>query len=485
MTEQRSGKAKIGILFVTSGWFREVGLQDPSGDTSARVEAVASETVARLGRFLQPVCPGVLYSVEQARRAAAEVRRAEVAGVLLCPLMWCEDAIVRAALEGLGDLPLILWTFSPASSLPQFVPFQSMIQGSGAVCTLQLSGMLRREGYRYRSVVGHAADKELWRELENRTRAMGIRAELRGLRVGVLPFPCDQMSTTYVDEFSLRTRYGVELRYLELERVRAAAQGLSPDAVQELRREIEAGGQEIGVDERNLTEGIRYALALEQVMQEERLEVLAMNDVIQEMHDSFGLRPCLTNPRLSASGAVISMEADVAAGLCMYILRSYSGQSPFYTETFSVDHAANALLLGHAGYHDTVNADPACPVRIVPDVEYENSDRFSGAVSFFKYRSGPVTVVNSVWDGEKLKWVVVEGESLPGAARMDGNSHLFCRLDVPVREFFRRSVDSGVSQHWIVISGSHGRALCQLCEQLDIRLLRLGDGSAGAGPEEF
>jgi L-fucose isomerase-like protein len=356
-----------------------------------------------------------------------------------------------------------------------------MIQGSGAVCTLQLSGMLRREGYRFRSVVGHAADGEMWSELENRTCAMGIGASLRGLRVGVLPFPCDQMSTTYVDEFALRTRYGVELRYLELERVRAAAQEVPRDAIQALRREIEASGHEIAVDERNLTEGIRYALALERVMEEEHLEVLAMNDVIQEMHSSFGLRPCLTNPRLSASGAVISMEADIAAGLCMYILRRYSGQSPFYTETFSADYADNALLLGHAGYHDTVNADPHYPVRIVSDVEYENSDRFSGAVSFFKYRSGAVTVVNSVWDGEKLKWVAVEGKSLPGPAKMDGNSHLFCRLDVPVKEFFRRSVDSGVSQHWIVIPGKHGRALSELCEQLDIRLLRLGGGDTGNG----
>jgi L-arabinose isomerase len=467
-------KPKIGILFVTSGWFREVGLQDPSGDTSARVEEVARRTIDRLTDFLQPVYPGLLYSVAEARRAAADIRSAGVDGLLLSPLMWCEDQIVRAALDGLQDLPLLLWTLSPSGSLPEFVPFQSMIQGSGAVCTLQLSGMLRREGYRYRSVVGHAADDELWRELESRTRAMAVARSLRGLRVGVLPFPCDQMSTTYVDEFALRARYGAELRYLELERVRRTAQELPLEAIRDLRREIDRSGQKIGVDERNLTEGIKYALALERVMEEEKLPVLAMNDVLEEMHASFGLRPCLSNPRLSAAGAVISMEADIAAGICMYILRRYSDQSPFYTETFSADYAANALLLGHAGYHDTVNADPDFPVQIVPDVEYENTDRFSGAVSFFKYHSGPVTVVNSVWDGEKLKWVVVEGESLSGPAKMDGNSHLFCRLDVPVKKFFRQSVDSGVSQHWIVIAGTHARGIAELCEQLDIRLLRLG-----------
>lgn len=463
-------KPKIGVVFVTSGWFREVGLQDPSGDTTAHVESVARITVQRLKSFLEPVYPGVLCSVEEARRAAGKIRRADVDGLILSPLMWCEDQIVRAVLEGLKDLPLVLWTFSPSATLPEFVPFQNMIQGSGAVCTLQLSGMLRREGYHYHSIVGHVEDEELWRELEHCTHAMAIARSLRALRVGVLPFPCDQMSTTFVDEFDLRARYGVQLRYLELERFRRAAQEMQPGEIEQLRREIEASGQKIRVDERNLIEGIKYALAMERVMEEENLQVLAMNDVIEEMHKSFGLRPCLTNPRLSASAAVVSMEADVAAGVCMYILRRYSGQSPFYTETFSVDYENNALILGHAGYHDTINADPAYPVEIIPDVEYENSDPFSGAVSFFKYRPGPVTMVNSVWDGEKLKWVVVEGQSLPGPAKMDGNCHLFCVIDVPVKEFFRQSVESGVSQHWIVISGRHSSDLSGLCEQLDIRL---------------
>ena len=348
-----------------------------------------------------------------------------------------------------------------------------MIQGSGAVCTLQLSGMLRREGYRYRSVVGHRDDEAVYREIAAHVRVLAVAASLRGLRVGVLPFPCEHMSTTYVDEFGLRRLYGIELRYLELERVRRAAGAIPEEGIAAFRRDIEASGQRVGVDERNLGEGIRYALALEGVLNEERLQVLAMNDVIEEMHAAFGLRPCLANPRLSDSGVVISMEADVAAGVCMYVLRQALGGSPMYTETFSADYAANALLLGHAGFHDTAGADPAYPIEIVPDVEYENTDRFSGAVSLFKYRPGPVTVVNSVWDGEALKWVAFEGTSLAGPLKMDGNSHLFCRLDLPVREFFRRSVESGVSQHWIVVSGHHLETLAGLCEALGIRFLAL------------
>jgi L-fucose isomerase-like protein len=338
------------------------------------------------------------------------------------------------------------------------------------VCTLQLSGMLKRERRRFHAVAGPLGEELTYQRIGGWARAMAVARRLRSLRVGVLPFRCDQMSTTYVDEFELRRLYGVELVYLELERVRRAAAELGPAELEEFRRGLEEGGARVRVDRRNLEEGIRYALALEKAA--EGLDVLAMNDVIPEMHASFGLRPCLSNPRLSQA-AVVAMEADVAAGLAMQALRLATGERPFYTEVFGADYPADALLLGHAGYHDQANADPAHPVEIVPDVEYENSDRFTGAVSFFKYRPGPVTLVNSVWDGESLKWVGLEGESLKGPPKMDGNSHLLCGLKVPVAAFYRRSVESGVSQHWIVVHGHRLAELESLCQTTGIRLLSL------------
>jgi L-fucose isomerase-like protein len=463
-------RPRLGVLFFTSGWFREVGLQDPSSDTTAQVAAAARRAAADLEAFCEPVFSGVLFSADEARAEARRLAAENVDGLLVAPLMWCEDQVVRAALAELPGLPLLLWTCSPEATLPQFVPFQRMIRGSGAVCTLQLSGLLKREGRWFRSVVGPLGDPETYRDIASWARALAVARRLCGLRVGVLPFRCEQMSTTYVDEFELRRLYGVELAYLELERVRRTAAEAPAAAVAACRRDLEAA--RIEVDARNLEEGIRYALALETVLEAEGLPALAMNDVTPEMHASFGLRPCLSHPRLSER-AVVAMEADVAAAVAMYALRLATGERPFYTETFGADYAAGALLLGHAGYHDAANADPEHPVQVVSDVEYENSDRFTGAVSLFKYRPGPVTLVNSVWDGERLKWAALQGRSLSGPLKMDGNSHLYCALEVPVREFFRRSVENGVSQHWIVVHGHRLAELEPLSEAAGVRLLLL------------
>lgn len=464
---------RLGILFVTSGWFRDVGLQSADSETSSAVEETASRLVARIGEHVETVFPGVLFSTDEAGRAGRELRAADVDAVLLAPLMWCEDQIVRAALVELEEVPIVLWTFSPQAKLPDYLPFQTMLQGSGAVCTLQLSGMLKRERREYSSVVGPADDTAVYAAIHRFSRGFALRRRLRRLRVGVLPFRCEEMSTTFVDEFELRRRYGVGLTYLEVARLSETARECSDDEIAAFRTGCIGGGAAIEVDTVNLEEGIRYALALEKMMAESGLDVLAMNDVIEEMHSVCGLRPCLANPRIGASGKVVSMEADIAAGIAMAILLHLSGSAPFYAETFSADYVENCLLLGHAGFHDVSNADPSVPVRIVNDVEYQNSDRFTGAATYFKFMPGPVTIVNSVWSDNRLKWVIAEGDSVAGPAKLEGNCHALCRLDVDVREFYRRAIEDGVSQHWIVVPGRLGGDLEEVCPLLDIGLVRL------------
>jgi L-arabinose isomerase len=466
-------RPRLGVLLVTSGWFREVGLQGAGSDTTRDVARAGAAVVKRLEEFADPIYDGVLFSTADAEKAARRILAEGVDGVLLAPLMWCEDAIPRAALATLKHLPLLLWTYSPGPSLPDVVPFQVMLQGSGAVCTMQLSGMLKREGTAFWSVAGHAEDRSVYHEIRSLACAMAVRRILRDARIGVLPFPCDHMSSTWVDEFGLRARYGIQLRHLELERVRRCAADCTVDEVQAFRHAILRGGASVEVDEKNLREGIRYAIAIARVMREEQLSGLAMNDVIPEMHASFGLRPCLCNPALSLSGAVISMEGDVGAATAMLALRLFTRESPFYTEPFSADYTSNAILMGHAGYHDTAYADPGAPVRIIGDLEYENSDPFTGAASFFKYRPGPVTAVNSVWDGEGLRWCCVEGESLPGPAKLEGNCHLMFRPAMPIKEMFRRVVELGVSQHWLFIPGHRAADLALLCSMLGARFVRV------------
>lgn len=461
-------KPKTGIIFITSNWFRQVGLQDDESDLSGEVERIGRDIVERLEPFCEPVYPGVIYDPRDGEKAARKIRESGAEILLISPLMWCEDGVVRAVLKHLPDLPIILMTVFPGSALPSYLPYQEMLKGSGTVGSLQFSGMFRREGRAFVSVSGSHTDENLYDELAAHFSALHVRTLLKELRVGILPFPCDQMSTTFVDDFALRSRYGIETRYLELERVKNTAASVPRSRIDSFVSKIGELGWDIGVDERNLEEGIRYALALETIRDEEKLGVLALNDVIDEMHETFGLRPSLDNPDLSATDFTVSMEADVSAGTAMYILKHLTGSPVLYTEVLGVDITENQLLLGHAGYHDTRLADPDNPISVVPDVEYKTTDTFPGACTCFKMKPGDVTLVNSVFHTGRFSWTIVTGKSLAGPVKLEDTVHAVFAPSVGVLEFIDRTVEHGVSQHWIAVPGSRTEQILTAARWLDI-----------------
>jgi hypothetical protein len=165
------------------------------------------------------------------------------------------------------------------------------------------------------------------------------------------------------------------------------------------------------------------------------------------------------------------MEADIAAGIGMFIVKNFTNETPFYVEILNTDLSKNAFVLGHAGYHEAVNYDSTYPIKIVPDIEYKNSDKFTGAVSCFKYKSGDITLINCIYNGEKLKFSVIEGESLECPPLLEDTNHLVCKINKPVDWFLDTLVNSGISQHFFVIPGRHSLNLGYLCKFIDIEFI--------------
>ncbi len=465
-------KPKIGVLLITSGWFRNVGLQSDLSSFSIEVEKIGREIVEQISEFSDPVYSGVLFSEAAASKSADEIINTGVDGLIISPLMWCEDQILRAALKKLPALPIILCTFIPYTTLPEFLNYSEMLKGSGTVGTLQSSGFLKREGYDYQAVTGYYKDSKVYEIIKDYCNAFKVRKLLQTAICGVLPFPCNQMSTTYVDEFIIRKLYGVEYKYLEISRLFKEAQESTQNEIDEFKRTIKEKGYIIEVDDRNLNEGIKYALSMEKIVNAENINIFCINDIIEEMHTVTGLRPSLYNHRMSESGVVVAMEADISGGIGMYILKMFTGETPLFTEVLTADLEKNSLVLGHAGYHEAVNYDDNYPVRIVPDVEYKTTGRFSGAVSCIKYKPGDVTLVNCIYDGNRLRFTVFEGESVECAPKLEDTNHLFCRLNLPVVDFFNNVLKLGVSQHFLVIPGKYCDRLERLCQFVDIEFVR-------------
>ena len=383
--------------------------------------------------------------------------------------MWCEDNLIRAVLKNFNkSIPLLLVSFIPNETLDKNLTYHQMIKGSGTVAALQISGMLKREGYKYYNLIGYYEQTSLYDDIYDIYKSIEIKEILDKSKCGILPYRCDQMSVTYVDEFKIRELYGIEFEYIELNEVKNIAESINDEEINKFLNDIRSLGIIIKVDEKNLIHGIRYSIALEKLAKAKNLQVIAMNDIIDEMHKSFGIRPSLTNINIINLPTLISMEADIAAGITMYILFLFTGYSPFYTEIFNIDIKDNAFLMGHAGYHDIRHANKKYPIEIISDVEYVNSDTFTGACIYFRYQEGPVTAINGIYNGDKLKWTIFEGYSTSNDVELEGNSYLYCSLEKNAKNIFNSAVQSGVSQHWVIIPGHYKSKLKILSDVLGI-----------------
>ena len=397
---------KIGLLLFTAQWFADIGATGGSFATLPELldADAAAITQALTDEGVDVAYSGVLATREQVRKALAHLRHTEVDAVVICQITWGEDWLLLATLDALPELgrelPLMVWCYVPARSLPDPMSMVNLFRFSGPVGTLQASGPLHRRGVRFSFVYGTHRDSETVYQIAAFARAAAVRRSLRGARVGILPYRCDQMSGTWVDEVRLRDEIGPEVSYISLNDYRAHYEAI-PEArvtraVQTLRATYPVADS---VTEAGMYAATRASLGLAEVARHYDLDAIAVEDVSAELHQVVGLRPCLAIPIASDPAesalferAVVSMEADVGAAVALIILRRLTGGTPMYTEVFTADNTDNTLLMGHAGIHDAPHlVTELSNVLIEPDGEYVESEPDSAWMRF-RVKGGSVTL---------------------------------------------------------------------------------------------
>lgn len=454
-----SFKSRIGTLFLSSGWFHDVGMQNQS--LVKHLGRSVREVVQHLKPGAEVVFPEEVHSIEKARQAATEFMRQKVDLVVICFLTWTEDAPLIAALEKLYDVPLLFWCYTPFSSLPDKIEMLDMLRSCGGVGILQCSGLLNRRGMKCDFVFGEPSETVI-NGIVRRVRCASVRRMLKQLTIGLLPQRCEQMATTYVDEFRLRADLGTQIRPISIQEYLDVLNALNKKKIEKQKLYLLQNyriGEE--VSEESIEISLRASLALDALASRYNLGAIALNEISEEMHQRIGARPGLWLPELFENDSLeVSNEGDIAAALGMSLIRFLCGRPVLYTEPLTFDVADNTICFGHAGFMDTSTAPGGDSIEILADFEYKNSDRYVGAMSHFVAARGPVTLVNCVDNGQRLQLVALRGESIADAAVLsEGYPHALVRLDIPVEEFFGQNFEIGVSQHWLIVH-------CELVESI-------------------
>jgi L-arabinose isomerase len=465
----RKAKPKIGLLLLTAEWFAQIGATGGSfADLPRTLEEDALSIKDALGGELEVVCPGVLAGLEQVDEAVERFKEADVDLIVACQITWGEDWLILRAVEALPSTPLLLWCYSPLRRLPDQLTMPDLFRTSGPVGALQASGPLKRLGRRFGFAFGSYENGDTIRQITAYARAAKVARDLRGARIGVLPYRCDQMTGTYVDEFRLRKEIGAELVYISTHDYLAICQRVSDARVDAfvtgLKRDYRIAEN---TTEAGLANGARVSLGLAEVAARYGLDAVAIEDVGEELHRVVGLRPCLYVPELFEE-TVVSMEAEIGGAVALLMLKGLTAKAPMYTEVFTADIEENCLLIGHAGIHDAEHlVESQADILVEPDGEYVESEPDSAWMRF-RAKGGQVTLLSVFCDVERFKLVISSGEALSGPPKLLGSPHAYVKLETPLAEFFERAIRSGMTQHWGLVHDDVVDELTALVSILDL-----------------
>ena len=447
-------KPKIGTLFLVSGWFYDVGMQ--SSELTDSIAKTVSEITGLLSKNAQLVFAEQIHSADAARNAADRFNKEDIDLLLICHLTWTEDRILLAALDNISpNIPVLMWCFTPFDKTKKPVSPNDMLRSSGAVGMLQTSGLFQRRGISAGFVFGTHHNTDTIDEIITFARSAALCKNLRSLTIGVIPYRSELMSTTYIDEFHLTDVLGPNLKYFSIHQYLQTIESLDEKIIKTALDLITSKYKiSKSVTDQSLLLSLKASLALDHLAEEHSLAAIAFDDTSEELHQLIGLRPGLKLPGLFKNeNHVISLEADVAAALAMYIASQLSAGPCIYGEPLTYDISDNTVVLGHAGL---IDADAASPqsIEIIPDFEYENSDKFPGAVAHFVAAKGDVTLLNCVYNGSAFQFTALTGQSNADNLILEkGYSHIQVRPDIPLEDFFRAGFEIGISQHWAVVHG--------------------------------
>jgi L-arabinose isomerase len=453
---------RVGLAALCAHWFADVGLQRDTGMADmvrrdyARMVACLSE------QFPTVVAPGVISTLEEAARAVATFTAETIDALVLVHLLWSEDQPLIAILEGLQDVPLLLWDYHPTGSLPALLPVQELFRCSGTVGMLQGSAPMQRRGIAASIISGAPGDPALARAWREYSIALRLRQACRGMRVGRIAGRCEVMTGTHVDADALRVRLGVTLVDMTAAEYAAYCDAVARTRIDARYAQLTGRCAVSGVSEASLRLACRNSLAVDDVALQHDLCVVAMQDLDPELHRLVGIRPCLSPPECAARGVALTMESDVNTGVGMWLAMQAAGAPALYTEIFTYDARANLLLMGHAAMHDPRLAAGE-RVLLVPDEEYRHVDAHEGAWQEFIMREGPVTCVSLYDTGAGYRMVTFEGQSQGAPLRLEGFAHAMIAPDVPVDRLLPRLVQLGMTQHFAVVPGRVSAIIQKWC----------------------
>lgn len=470
-------KPKIGLVFFAARWFEEVVLG--AGENSKEFSRFLNEDTGKIKDALskenEVVSFPVVTSMGKAWTVSEKILAQNLDAVVFCSMVWTEDEYLLAFKDVMKIKPSIIWGFTPYKNSPEKSDIMTLFKNSGIVGTVQGFNVVVKMGVKPFYVFGSVLDPEPVTKINKITKAAKVFKELKKTKLGILPYRNFQMIVTYVDEFRLYSQIGPVVEYISCLQLKNATDTIPDskaiDYVKEIKSKFKIDSK---ITQENLFKSAKAALGFEKIIFDNKLDGIALSDLIPELHEVMGLRPCLYTEKLAKSETVVGNEGDLGGTTAMMILRKLTGSPVMFTEIFNLDYEKNTIGAGHAGPSNYLTAQSDDKVTITPDYELMDATSDIGGVWMeFIGKPGRVTILNFICTLDNFQMTILNGQSLGGSVRFDGYPHYAIKIDPKMIDFLDSNALNGTSHHWAVVNGDVKEELSYLADMLCVKKVLL------------
>ena len=150
---EKKMQVKVGLVLVAAKCFWDKRVQSYR-KLPELIKKDAENIVSRLSKHMGIVNTGIVTSIQEAEIAIEEFKKEKIELLIICPVMWSEDQPLIKLVNEMGEVPLLLWCYSPYGKLPLKISALNLFRGSGSVGLFQASGPLKRLGKDFGFVLG-------------------------------------------------------------------------------------------------------------------------------------------------------------------------------------------------------------------------------------------------------------------------------------------------------------------------------------------
>ena len=473
-----SGRPAIGLFGIglDAYWPQFPGLEQRLAGYLGKVEKQLAAQGARVVNL------GLIDTPAKALTAGHDFRKADVDLILLHVTTYALSSTVLPVVRR-AKVPVIVLNLAPAPAIdyPKFNRMGNRTAMTGewlAYCQAcpvpEIANVFQRCRIPFYQVTGMLNDDPVaWREIEEWIAAARVASIMEHNRLGILGHYYGGMLDIYSDLTRHAACFGGHIEMLEVDELAALRSGVTDDQIiARLGDFHRAFNIQPDCPASELESAARTSVALDELVASHHLGSLAYfysgtgNAANEDAISSIILGTSL----LTARGIPVAGEMEIKNVQAMKIMDAF-GAGGSFTEFYAMDFQDDVVLMGHDGPGHIAIAEGKTKVRPL-DVYHGKVGR--GLSVEMSVKHGPVTmlsVLESV-DGT-MKFLVAEGESVPGPILEIGNTNSRYRFAPGARNFVNEWSRHGPAHHCAAGVGHVASKIEKLGQLLGMECIRV------------